>query len=323
VQDWLIATGVKKQTKNFGFNFSVNIPIMNKKVPKDFDGDKISNKIDKCKDIPGDCDNMGCAPPDDDEDGIPNNQDKCPTKKGPLITSGCPDADNDGIIDSEDKCPKQAGPKEYGGCPDTDGDGLSDDIDKCPKEKGKKELDGCPDKDGDKVPDNVDKCPDVAGLIANNGCPEEKPKDTDADGIIDIEDDCPNEAGLKANKGCPVSEEKKAAKLAQENLEFFTGSSVIKKSSFNSLNIVAKILKENPSYKIKLEGHTDNVGKLEKNMKLSIDRAEAVKMFFMQKGIEGERISTIGYGPSVPKGDNDTEAGRTVNRRVDIEFITK
>jgi outer membrane protein OmpA-like peptidoglycan-associated protein len=323
VQDWLIATGVKKQTKNFGFNFSVNIPIMNKKVPKDFDGDKISNKLDKCKDIPGDCDNMGCAPPDDDEDGIPNNQDKCPTKKGPLITSGCPDADNDGIIDSEDKCPKQAGPKEYGGCPDTDGDGLSDDIDKCPKEKGKKELDGCPDKDGDKVPDNVDKCPDVAGLIANNGCPEEKPKDTDADGIIDIEDDCPNEAGLKANKGCPVSEEKKAAKLAQENLEFFTGSSVIKKSSFNSLNIVAKILKENPSYKIKLEGHTDNVGKLEKNMKLSIDRAEAVKMFFMQKGIEGERISTIGYGPSVPKGDNDTEAGRTVNRRVDIEFITK
>jgi outer membrane protein OmpA-like peptidoglycan-associated protein len=264
---------------------------------------------------------MGCAEPDQDEDGVPDKEDKCPTLKGPLETAGCPDKDKDGIIDREDKCPNEAGLKEYYGCPDTDGDGVSDNYDKCPKEVGSKLLDGCPDRDKDGVPDYIDKCPDTVGLIGNEGCPEEV-KDLDGDGIPDDEDDCPQQYGIKANRGCPAEDvEKKIAKLAQENLEFLTGSAVIKKSSFASLNMVAQILKSNPDLKLKLEGHTDNVGKLEKNMKLSLDRAISVKTFMQSKGIEGKRIEAEGFGPTKPKSDNASEAGRAINRRVEIEII--
>ena len=321
IQDLMGIAGLKQVSRNAGFHFSINVPIVNKGVPKDKDKDLISDKLDKCKDVPGNCDNMGCAEPDQDEDGVPDKEDKCPTLKGPLETAGCPDKDKDGIIDREDKCPNEAGLKEYYGCPDTDGDGVSDNYDKCPKEVGSKLLDGCPDRDKDGVPDYIDKCPDTVGLIGNEGCPEEV-KDLDGDGIPDDEDDCPQQYGIKANRGCPAEDvEKKIAKLAQENLEFLTGSAVIKKSSFASLNMVAQILKSNPDLKLKLEGHTDNVGKLEKNMKLSLDRAISVKTFMQSKGIEGKRIEAEGFGPTKPKSDNASEAGRAINRRVEIEII--
>lgn len=321
IYDWMGIAGLKKETKNFAFNMSVNIPLHQPPHPKDNDHDLMSNRMDKCKGFAGDCNSDGCPEPDDDGDGVKNSQDKCPSQKGPLKLDGCPDADEDGITDARDRCPKQKGPYELGGCPDKDGDGVIDANDKCPNDKGKLELEGCPDTDNDKVADNVDECPLDSGIFENKGCPEIKIIDSDNDGIEDADDKCPNAYGPKSNRGCPIPKEvMDIAKVAQENLEFQTGSAVIKKQSLESLGVLAGYLTKNPTIKVNLSGHTDNVGKPEKNLKLSTDRAEAVKNFFISKGIDVSRISSAGYGDTRPIGDNNTPSGKAVNRRVDIEL---
>jgi len=312
--------GLKSQTRNAAFNFSVNIPFHQKAKPKDNDGDLMSNKKDKCPNDAGDCNGDGCPEPDDDGDGIGNSIDKCPNLKGVKAFDGCPDTDEDGVPDQIDRCPKKKGLKELGGCPDADGDGLPDHEDKCPKEKGLKKFDGCPDTDGDGVPDIADDCPLVAGVYDNRGCPPiTPPKDTDEDGLIDSLDKCPLEKGPKSNKGCLITAEAiSIVKVAMEKLEFETGSAVIKKESHQSLTTLAYYLIRNPELKISLKGHTDNVGATEKNLKLSIDRANSVKKFFEEKGVEANRIEAEGFGMQFPIADNRTPAGRAANRRVDI-----
>ena len=199
---------------------------------------------------------------------------------------------------------------------------MPDHEDKCPKDKGLKKFDGCPDSDGDGVPNNADECPTVKGIYENNGCPEViPPKDTDEDGIIDSLDNCPFVKGFKTNKGCPITAEAiSIIKVAQERLEFETGSSVIKKESYRSLTTLAYYLVKNPELKVSLKGHTDNVGVAEKNLKLSIDRANAVKAFLIERGVDASRIEAQGFGMQYPIADNRTPAGRAVNRRVDIEI---
>jgi outer membrane protein OmpA-like peptidoglycan-associated protein len=108
--------------------------------------------------------------------------------------------------------------------------------------------------------------------------------------------------------------------VAQEKLEFETGSSVIKKESHQSLNTLAYYLVKNPDFKVSLKGHTDNVGDEQKNLKLSIDRANAVKIFIIENGVDAIRIDAQGYGMQYPITDNNTPAGRAANRRVDIEI---
>jgi outer membrane protein OmpA-like peptidoglycan-associated protein len=318
--DWTGFAGLKSQTKNAGFNFSLNIPIHHRAQPKDDDHDLMSNKMDKCKGTAGDCNSGGCPLPDDDEDGVDNTQDKCPNVKGPKSLDGCPDTDEDGIPDSKDRCPKKKGPRELGGCPDKDGDGIIDTEDKCPSDKGSKALDGCPDRDGDHIPDNIDECPTDSGVFENRGCPPVIIKDSDNDGVLDTADKCPNVAGPSSNKGCPMPVESiSVAKMAQDKLEFHTGSAIIKPESIYSLTVLAEYLTKNPQFNLDLAGHTDNVGKEDKNLKLSIDRANAVKNFFVSKGISPSRITADGFGLKYPIADNRTFAGRAVNRRVDIE----
>jgi len=191
--------------------------------PRDRDKDKISDKMDKCKTVPGVWEFMGC--PDIDGDHIQDSEDKCPTIPGLKELQGCPDKDGDGIIDQEDECPDDKGTKEFNGCPDRDGDKIVDKKDSCPDIAGLKEFDGCPDKDGDGISDKMDECPDVFGPKEFNGCPDKDgdgtpdskdacpdvpgPKeykgcpDKDADGLLDHEDSCPDIAGPKENKGCP------------------------------------------------------------------------------------------------------------------------
>lgn len=320
--DWTGIAGLKSQTRNAAFNMSFNIPFHQKSMPKDNDGDLMSNKKDKCPNDAGDCNGDGCPEPDDDGDGIGNSTDKCPNQKGVKAFDGCPDTDQDEVPDHLDRCPKKKGLKDLGGCPDKDGDGLPDHEDKCPNEKGPKKFDGCPDTDLDGVPDNADECPTVPGEYDNKGCPPViPPRDTDSDGIIDSLDSCPFVIGPKANKGCPITAEAiSIVKVAQEKLEFETGSSVIKKESHQSLNTLAYYLVKNSDFKVSLKGHTDNVGDEQKNLKLSIDRANAVKIFFIQNGVDAIRIDAQGYGMQYPITDNNTPAGRAANRRVDIEI---
>ena len=103
-----------------------------------------------------------------------------------------------------------------------------------------------------------------------------------------------------------------------EALEFEIGSNKIQAKSFGYLNYLINILKKNPSYKLSLGGHTDNVGDEEKNQKLSQDRVESVKTYIVGKGVAASRITTEGFGSKKPKYKNDSAAGRAKNRRVEI-----
>jgi OmpA-OmpF porin, OOP family len=191
---------------------------------KDTDKDGISDKEDKCPDVPGLKQFQGCPDtdgdgivdsedacpkdkgtaemkgcPDGDGDGIADKDDTCPTEKGLAALNGCPDKDEDGIADKDDKCPEVKGLAAMNGCPDADGDGITDADDKCPKKAGVAALKGCPDMDGDGITDADDLCPDVKGTAEFNGCP-----DTDGDGVPDSADKCPKVAGSKSNEGCPT-----------------------------------------------------------------------------------------------------------------------
>ncbi|MDF2436792.1 MAG: OmpA/MotB domain protein [Bacteroidota bacterium] len=149
----------------------LKIPIMYGH-PKDRDKDKVSNKKDLCKDVPGTWEFRGC--PDRDGDHIQDKDDVCPDVPGLPKFNGCPDKDGDGIIDSQDACPDTAGLAEFNGCPDRDGDKIIDKDDACPDEAGLALFKGCPDRDGDGTMDKEDRCPDKAGPASNEGCPEVK-----------------------------------------------------------------------------------------------------------------------------------------------------
>ena len=200
---------------------------------------------------------------------------------------------------------------------DRDGDGVLDVDDKCPDVKGLASLQGCPDRDGDGIADGDDKCPDVAGLARYQGCPI---PDTDGDGVNDEEDKCINEKGPASNYGCPVIDEKIVERVnkAAQNVFFATGSAKLLAKSFPKLNDVVTILKENPSYKVNIDGHTDDVGKDENNQTLSENRAASVKAYLAGKGIEESRLTSTGYGETKPVADNKTAAGRAKNRRVEM-----
>jgi len=251
-----------------------------------------------------------CNPPpvpkviDTDGDGIPDKVDKCPTepedKDGFQDADGCPDPDNDndGILDKDDKCPNEP----------EDKDGFEDE-------------DGCPDPDNDKdgILDTDDKCPNEAGPKENGGCPD---KDKDGDGIVDRLDKCPDQPGPADNDGCPkpkyivVTKEKIELK---QKVHFATNKSTIYPDSFPMLTEVAEVLKSRPEIKVRIEGHTDSRGTLKHNMVLSQDRAESVKAFLVNHGVEPERMEARGFGPTQPIDDNRTSKGRENNRRT--EFI--
>ena len=229
------------------------------------------------------------------------------------------DRDGDGVLDVVDRCPDIAGPASLQGCPDRDGDGIADIDDKCPDLFGVARYQGCPipDTDKDGINDELDKCPTVPGLARYQGCPI---PDTDGDGVNDEEDKCINDKGPASNFGCPIISEEiiKRVKIAAQNIFFETAKSTLLAKSFPKLNDVVTILKENPSFKVQIDGHTDFVGKDEYNQTLSEQRAASVKAYFVSQGINENRLSSAGYGESRPVADNNTAAGKAKNRRVEM-----
>lgn len=264
---------------------------------------------------------------DSDGDGVPNGRDKCiHTPAGePVTPFGCPfDVDFDGLYDYEDSCKGLTGPKENHGCPwgDKDKDGFMDNVDHCPSAPGIAKFHGCPDTDGDGLMDTEDNCPTERGTIPYHGCPPPF-VDADKDGVSDYDDLCPHTPGLKSNRGCPEikKEELTALRNAFENLLFETNSDVIVSSSYPSLDELGKLMRNNPQYKLHLEGHTDNVGDDHFNMDLSQRRALSVKHYLSAKGVASDHLFTDGFGETRPVSNNDTEEGRHKNRRVEMTII--
>ncbi|MEP6468103.1 MAG: OmpA family protein, partial [Parafilimonas sp.] len=207
---------------------------------------------------------------------------------------------------------------------DTDGDGILDKDDSCINIIGTVKYNGCPipDSDGDGLNDEVDQCPTIAGVLKYNGCPV---PDTDNDGLDDEHDSCISEAGPINNNGCPVKakpkeEIQKQINFAARNIYFETGKSILKPESNSSLDEVAAIMSENPSLKLIISGHTDNVGKPDANLLLSKKRANAVLNYLVSKGIDAQRLSAKGFGQMQPIASNTTVEGRSQNRRVEIKI---
>lgn len=262
------------------------------------------------------------VPVDTDGDGVLDLDDECPTVPGLAEFNGCPDTDGDGIPDSSDECPETPGIAEFNGCPDTDGDGIPDIKDACPDVPGIAKYGGCPDpdRDGDGIINEKDDCPDQAGPFSGRGCP-----DKDGDGVKDVDDKCPDVPGPASNKGCPLvnEEAKKKLAFAARNIQFETGKATIKPVSYKVLDEVASILKEYDYYDVNVDGHTDNVGKPDANLKLSQDRAAAAVAYLVSKGISPSRLVAKGYGDTQPTADNKTAAGRAQNRRVEFNLLFK
>ncbi|MEM9456692.1 MAG: OmpA family protein [Myxococcota bacterium] len=237
-----------------------------------------------------------------------------------------PDADGDGFLDPDDACPQQAGIAPDG-CPakDTDGDGFLDPEDACPEQAGAA-PDGCPipDTDGDGYLDPDDACPEEAG-VDPDGCPV---RDLDNDGLLAPEDQCPEDPetvnGFEDGDGCPdeLPDVVKQFTGVIEGIYFATGKAVIRKKSFPKLDGAAKVLADYPGLRVEISGHTDSRGKYKKNMKLSQDRADSVKKYLTDKGIDASRIETRGAGPDQPIGDNKTKDGRQQNRRIEFKLLT-
>lgn len=141
----------------------------------------------------------------------------------------------------------------------------------------------------------------------------EKPvpcSDNDGDGICDKDDPCPNTPkGAKVDyRGCWV--------LGDVFFDFDKYD--VKPRFYAELDAVVKVLNENPSVKIRIEGNTDNIGTPKYNMGLSERRANSVKAYLVKAGIDESRLSTIGYGLTRPIATNATDEGRALNRRVEL-----
>lgn len=107
-------------------------------------------------------------------------------------------------------------------------------------------------------------------------------------------------------------------KVAVYGIYFDTGKSVVKPESTPALEEITKLMKQNGSLTLYVVGHTDNVGALDYNLKLSTDRADAVVKALIGRGIVASRLKGAGVGPYCPVASNRTEEGKAKNRRVEL-----
>ena len=246
---------------------------------------------------------------DRDRDGVPDKFDRCPLDSGVVKLKGCPDSDMDGIADVSDSCPKQFGLAKFNGCPDTDGDGIPDRSDSCPKQKGLIQFNGCPDTDGDGLPDNIDACPLLPGPADNHGCP------------LVAADSTLGKDGKGAGRGVARRGGKGGASAANKkvvyakNVHFDFNQFKLNRSSFRYLDSIVNIMKTEPEAVLTIDGYSDAIGPTSANLRISRNRAMAVKRYMVKKGIDPAKLHAVGHGKSDPIASNRTRAGRAENRR--------
>jgi OOP family OmpA-OmpF porin len=248
------------------------------------------------------------------------------------------DRDGDGILDEHDACPDvtgvQTGDPRTSGCPaDRDKDGVADAEDACPDVQGigadDMKINGCPaDRDKDGVADAEDACPDVPGGRTDdpktNGCAS----DRDKDGIANALDGCPDVPG-PANQdpkrsGCPLAFLKDDQIQITEEIQFRFGLADLDPVSDAVLDAVLKVMQAHAEVaKIRVEGHTDNRGSAARNGTLSNARAAAVANWLVNHGIDRSRLTSVGYGLTLPIDTNDTDEGRAHNRRVEFHLASE
>lgn len=175
------------------------------------------------------------------------------------------------------------------------------------------------DSDGDGVPDARDSCPGTApgSRVDAQGCTVVA--DSDGDGVTDDKDLC---AGTP--RGVSVNATGCTEKLVVQDLRFANNSAELSAESKSRLASVISKIKNNPAIvSMTISGHTDDRGAASYNQHLSELRAQAVRNYFIEQGIDGGKIRSNGFGESQPVADNNSAEGRAQNRRVEIDFQMK
>ncbi len=133
------------------------------------------------------------------------------------------------------------------------------------------------------------------------------------------------EAALRqklAGSGVQVSRDGDNLRLIMPgNITFATGRYEIRGEFYSVLDSVAQVLTEYNKTAIKITGHTDSTGNMQKNQELSEQRADSVRQYLLSRSISSGRVQSTGYGPRYPIASNDTESGRQSNRRVELELL--
>lgn len=132
-----------------------------------------------------------------------------------------------------------------------------------------------------------------------------------------------NVADSTYRKDIPLQPIELNASVALKNILFETSSTELQNISLVELNTLLQLLKDNPELKVKIVGHTDNVGKPVDNLKLSEARAKSVVDYLAGKGIAIDRLTFKGMGDTKPIADNKTEEGKALNRRTEFVVVGK
>lgn len=238
---------------------------------------------------------IAIAPADDDGDGVANGDDQCPnTPAGAKVyKTGCEvDSDFDKVVDSQDACPNTTS-------------GVAVDARGCEA-----------DSDDDKVGNSKDQCPNTpAGIrVDTTGCEI----DSDKDGVVDSADKCPGTvAGARIdNQGCALKEV-----IVLKGVTFATDSAQLVGDSRQVLDEMASVMKRNKDMVVEIRGYTDSHGSEPHNVRLSQQRAEAVREYLISKGVAPISLTAKGYGSKDPIADNYTAEGRATNRRVELHRL--
>lgn len=213
----------------------------------------------------------------------------------PAIAPVDGDDDNDGVLNSKDRCPNTPAGTEV------DSEGCK--------------VDGDDDKDG--VLNSKDRCPNTpyGTEVDSSGC--EIDGDDDNDGVLNSVDKCPTTPAGN------VVDEDGCTKIVNLHINFETASYSVDEASKPNVEAFANFLKARSNFNAKIIGHTDSVGSVTNNQKLSQNRANAVKEMIVSYGVDASRITTEGMGESAPRATNDTAEGRAENRRIEAELIKK
>jgi len=282
---------------------------------RDRDRDGVRDAEDACPDLAEDRDAFedadGCPDPDNDRDEVPDERDGAPLVPEDRDSfqdhDGVPDPDNDqdGVLDERDGAPTLA----------EDRDGFDDE-------------DGVPDLDNDRdaVPDERDGAPllaeDLDGFADHDGVPE---TDNDGDGLDDTSDLCPLSPGNAGNKGCTGlarHDVKEGMLWLAQRVEFASDSDVLEAGAIPVLDEVRAILLDHPELRLlRVEGHTDGLLDDSYNLDLSARRAATVAGWLVQHAIERSRLEAYGCGERRPIDDNESDAGRAANRRVEMHVL--
>lgn len=238
------------------------------------------------------------------------------------------DTDGDGLKDGEEALTYKTNPLKA----DTDGDGLNDSQEVLKYKTDPLKIDS--DNDGLGDGDEVNKYktnpldPDTDGDTLNDGSEVTKyktnpiMKDTDKGGVDDGTEVGKNQNPLDGTDDFgkkTLGPTEVGMKIVLEGVVFETGKATLTPVSEEILTQAYETMINYPTISVLISGHTDNVGKRDKNMKLSLDRANAVKAWLVGKGIDAARISTAGYGPDQPIAPNDTPENKQKNRRIEFE----